>query len=134
MSNAVPQVRSTPILALVFLMLSFASGLFLAHGSGKATQSDVTFPMQPGDSVESADVDINWQARLASMDVQLSQTRAGILGIHEELAILREQQTRIDLQVAALAERIREAAFSKTQASPRPSERQANERAGSDED
>jgi outer membrane protein OmpA-like peptidoglycan-associated protein len=117
MSDVAPQVRSTPILALVFLVLSFVAGLFLAYSRGNDIQPNPPGSIQSADVVESVAV-IDWGAKLAAMDGQLTEARTGIQRIDEGLSILREQQRGIDSQLAEIADFIAQAGFGTTQSSP----------------
>jgi hypothetical protein len=118
MSDAARQARSTSILALVFLVLSFAAGLFLAHGRGEDIQPDVIAPLQSADVAESVVGEVDWQAELAAMNVRLTEARASIARLDGELAILRDQQKRIDAQLTDYGEIMREAGLGKTRSSP----------------
>jgi outer membrane protein OmpA-like peptidoglycan-associated protein len=133
MSDAAPQVRSTPILALIFLVLSFAAGLFLAYSRGNNIQPNPTPTIQSADAVESV-VAIDRGDKLAVMNVQLTEARTAIQRIDEAVAILREQQRGIDSQLAELADVIGQAGFAGTQSSPTPIEPQANARSLLEED
>lgn len=114
MSDVASAVKSNPIFALVFLILSFASGLLLAYLRGPQTPpteppaaeivaaSEVT----ASDAPRSTPIEADTQADPGALDARLTDIQAKIQRIEQALVAVAEQQTAFALVVSEQQNRL----------------------------
>ncbi|QVL51127.1 MAG: OmpA family protein [Thiocapsa sp.] len=108
MSDVAPAVRSNPIYALVFLILSFAAGLLLAYLRGPQTPpaepptSEIlaTLDFAGSDGPVSTSVGTDAEVEPGSLDGRLGDAEAKIQRLEQELVAVAEQQAAFALVVS----------------------------------
>ncbi|HSO82606.1 hypothetical protein, partial [Thiocapsa sp.] len=113
MSDVAPAVKSNPIYALVFLILSFAAGILLAYFRGPqtpatepaATETVAVLEVAASDAPISAPVEAEAQPDPGVLNARLTDAEAKIRRLEQELVAVAEQQAAFALVVSEQRER-----------------------------
>jgi outer membrane protein OmpA-like peptidoglycan-associated protein len=108
MSDVAPAVKSNPIYALVFLILSFAAGILLAYFRGPqtpateplATETVAALEVAESDAPISAPVEPEAQPDPGVLNARLTDAEAKIRRLEQELVAVAEQQAAFALVVS----------------------------------
>lgn len=113
MSDVAPAVKSNPIYALVFLILSFAAGILLAYFRGPqtpatepaATETVVALKVAESDAPISASVEAEAQPDPGVLNTRLTDAEAKIRRLEQELVAVAKQQAAFAFVVSEQRER-----------------------------